>query len=171
MSSYAERLGSNPWVTGNINAIASACLAIGKILMGYLADRIGRLNVGILCASLATIAHFAIWLTATTEASMWVFAVLQGISQGGYMAIIYSLINDYVPLDLADAAIGWALFAWAPGGLLSQPITSYIIDRGNGIKPYYQGAIIFSGLIYFLSACLVFILRIMKGGLQIFQKI
>lgn len=139
--------------------------------MGQLADWCGRLNIGILSALIAAIAHFAIWLTATTEASMWAFAVLQGIAQGGYMAIIYALINDYVTLDYADAAIGWALFAWAPGGLLSQPITSYIIDRGNGVEPDYQGAIIFSGMIFFVSACLVLMLRIMKGGFRFFLKI
>ncbi|KAI7875615.1 MFS general substrate transporter [Lichtheimia hyalospora FSU 10163] len=142
-SSYATKLGLNAWVSGNINAIESA----------------------------STIAHFAIWFTATTEGSMWAFAALQGLSQGGYMAIIVAIINDYVPLDQADAAIGWALFAWAPGGLLSQPITTYIIGEADGVEPNYRGAIIFSGTIFFVSSCLVLVLRIMRGGYQLFRKI
>ena len=136
-----------------------------------MADWAGRLNIAILCALIATIAHFAVWFTATTEGSMWSFAALQGLAQGGYMAIIVAIINDYVPLDQSDAAIGWALFAWAPGGLLSQPITTYIIGEDDGVEPNYRGAIIFSGAIFFVSSCLVFVLRIMRGGCQLFRKV
>ena len=85
----------------------SAFLFFGKITIGFLSDHIGRFNMAVVCGIMACIAHLAgiysrnlfnlhdiynktnnlkfmltlfiiVWLTATSEGSMWAFAILYG---------------------------------------------------------------------------------------------
>lgn len=62
----------------------------------------------VICGAMAGIVHLAIWLTATTSASVWAFAVLYGWFGGGYIAMITAVIVQVVGLDQIEGATGWA---------------------------------------------------------------
>ncbi|KAI8143038.1 major facilitator superfamily domain-containing protein [Fennellomyces sp. T-0311] len=167
--SYAKDMGLNSWVSANLNAIMSACMVIGKIGLGFVSDYIGRFNMAIICGLMACIAHLAVWMTATSEGSMWAFAVLYGLFGGGYIAMITAVIAEVVGVDRVDSGTGWAFFAWSWGGLVAQPVASAIVDSTD--IPNYQGAIIYSGVLFFVGACASCVLRVAQGGKKIFKKV
>lgn len=162
-------MGLNPWIGANLNAIMSAFMAIGKITLGFTSDYIGRFNMAVICGLMACVAHLAVWLTATTDASMWAFAILYGMFGGGYITMITAITAQLVGLDHVEAGTGWVFFMWLFGGLLGQPVASLIVNRTA--EPDYHGAIIFAGVLFFAGACLATILRVVRGGWYPFKKV
>ena len=144
-------------------------MVIGKIGLGFVSDKIGRFNMAVICGLMACIAHLAVWLTASSEGSMWAFAVLYGLFGGGYIAMITALIAEVAGVDRIDSGTGWAYFAWSWGGLAAQPIASSIVDSKT--IPNYQGVIIYSGVLFFAGACATAILRVAYGGRKFFKKV
>lgn len=142
---------------------------IGKISLGFCSDYIGRFNMAVICGTMACIAHLAVWLTATSDGSMWAFAVLYGLFGGGYIAMITAIIGQVAGVDHINSGTGWCYSAWSFGGLFGQPIASLISNRTS--PPDYQGAIIFAGCLFFVGACMVFALRVMRGGWKILQVV
>lgn len=162
-------MGLDPWIGTNLSAIMSAVMFVGKIGNGFISDYLGRYNMVLICGAMAGIVHLAVWLTATTDASVWAFAVLYGWFGGGYIAMITAVIAQVVGVDQIEPATGWSFFAWFFGGLFGQPISSAIINRTE--EPDYRGAIIFSGVLFLFGACLALTLRVMRGGWKIFVKV
>ncbi|KAI9278286.1 major facilitator superfamily domain-containing protein [Phascolomyces articulosus] len=167
--SYAQYLELDPWIGTNISAIMAALMFVGKISVGFISDYAGRFNMAVFCGLMACIAHLAVWLTATNAGSMWAFAVLYGIFGGGYIAMITSVIAQVVGVDRVDHGTGWAFFAWSWGGLAAQPACSAIIEMGAGNN--YQGAIIYSGVLFFAGACLCWLLRVKRGGWKLLKHV
>ncbi|KAI7856833.1 major facilitator superfamily domain-containing protein [Circinella umbellata] len=166
--SYSRYLKLDPWIGANLNAIMSAFLFFGKITIGFLSDHVGRFNMAVICGTMACIAHLAVWLTATSEGSMWAFAILYGIFGGGYISMITAVIVEVVGLERVESGTGWAFFAWSFGGLLGQPVAAQIVGDENRD---YRGAIIFAGCLFFAGAVASWALRVAQGGWKLFKKV
>ncbi|KAI9266539.1 major facilitator superfamily domain-containing protein [Phascolomyces articulosus] len=169
--SYSRYLNLDPWIGANLNAIMSAFLFFGKIIIGFLSDHVGRFNMAVICATMACIAHLAVWLTASSEGSMWAFAILYGIFGGGYISMITAVIVEVVGLDRVESGTGWAFFAWCFGGLLGQPISAAIVERGGDGNRDYRGAVIFAGCLFFAGAVASWVLRVVQGGWKLNKKV
>ncbi|KAI7876197.1 MFS general substrate transporter [Lichtheimia hyalospora FSU 10163] len=167
--SYAKYLGYDNAMGAKMNSVMSACMIVGKIGVGFLSDYVGRFNMGVFCGLMACVAHLAVWLTATDQAGLWGFCAMYGIFGGGYIAMITALTAQIVGIERVDSGTGWAFFAWCFGGLLGQPVASAIVDRTE--VPDYQGAVIFAGVLFFVGAVLVGILRVLYGGFYPFKRV
>ncbi|KAI9254469.1 major facilitator superfamily domain-containing protein [Phascolomyces articulosus] len=166
---YATHLGIESWIKTNLSAVMSAMMVIGKIGLGFVSDYIGRFNMAVICGCMACIAHLAVWLTASSESSMWAFAVLYGLFGGGYIAMITAVIGQVAGEDRIDSGTGWCFFAWSWGGFAAQPVASAIIESSGSDN--FTGAIVYGGVLFFGGACGCIILRIMQGGTKIFRKV
>ena len=142
---------------------------VGKISVGFISDYVGRFNMATFCAIMACIAHLAVWLTATTEGSMWAFSIMYGIFGGGYIAMLTAVVAQVVGVERVDSGLGWAFFMWSWGGLAAQPVASAIVERGT--EPDYRGAIVYAGVLFFAGACASWWLRVTRGGWKILKKV
>ena len=59
-SSYAKTLGHSDTAGANFIAMSNACNFSGKIVVGYLADRYGRLNALVLCTLISAVVTFGL---------------------------------------------------------------------------------------------------------------
>ncbi|GAN06861.1 MFS transporter protein [Mucor ambiguus] len=71
----------------NIVGVASAMNAIGRLVLGYFADRIGRLNMYIMASSFSGLMCMLLWPFAKTYGTVMAFAVLFGFTCGIYYAL------------------------------------------------------------------------------------
>lgn len=62
----------------NLGAIMSAVNAISMLSVGWMSDRLGRINGLFICTFFCGILTLAIWSTAKNEAAIWVYAVRYG---------------------------------------------------------------------------------------------
>lgn len=153
-----------------MNGALSASMSVGSIVLGYLGDHIGRLNMTVLSGCLVCLFQLTIWLTATDSAGLWAFAVTMGIAQGGLNTILVAIIPDCVDSpSKTPAGTGWALFMWTFGLLLGQPLASAIVSRTD--TPDYRGAIIFSAMLVFTMTCLVVAIRLVHSGWNLFKRV
>ncbi|KAI8138982.1 major facilitator superfamily domain-containing protein [Fennellomyces sp. T-0311] len=167
--SYARHINLDEWTATNLNAIMSAFMFVGKIVIGFASDYVGRFNMAVVCGLMACIAHLAVWVTASSAASMWAFAVLYGLFGGGYISMITAVITEIVGVDRVDSGTGWAFFAWSFGGLFGQPVASAIVERG--VSRDYRSAVIYAGVLFFAGACASAFLRVVQGGSKILKKV
>ncbi|CAK9781795.1 MFS general substrate transporter [Cutaneotrichosporon oleaginosum] len=64
-SAYARTLGYSPKQGANFIAINNAFNAIGKIGLGMLADRFGRINMLLITTAISAVASFVFWMPST----------------------------------------------------------------------------------------------------------
>jgi MFS family permease len=113
---------------GLLTSVALFAAAIGGILFGTLADRVGRvraLTISILLYSLAT-AGLAT-STALWQLAMW--RVLVGFGMGGEWSCGSVLVAETWPAEHRGKAMGLMQSGWAIGALFAAAISALVLDR------------------------------------------
>ncbi|KAJ5907389.1 Major facilitator superfamily domain general substrate transporter [Penicillium taxi] len=93
-ASFARTLGYSQVTSANFIAISNAANAVGKIAIGYAADRMGRLNTLFLTTLISAIAVLALWLPsslsstpASGSALFIAFTIFYGVFASAYVAL------------------------------------------------------------------------------------
>jgi len=126
-------------------ADAAAVLALtggsgipGRLIMGFLSDRISRKATAIICALL--LAAAMAWLTWSQDLWMfYLFAVGFGFGFGGIDAIITALIGDIFGMHSIGAIIGVLAIGWGIGAAVGPLVGGLIFDI---TKSYFMAFLI-----------------------------
>jgi len=78
LSDFAVSIGLSQQQGSVITGMFSAGIMIGRPTMGFLADRIGRINLSIICTIGTALTCFLIWMFATSYGVMIFFATIHG---------------------------------------------------------------------------------------------
>jgi len=157
----ASVAGIPPSLSVYFLVIANGVGAIGRILMGILADKIGCLSVMIPLTFIGAFATYT-WPLANSIPSLTAIAVIYGFCSGTFLGLIsVPLIHMGETVDVGRRAgmlytlNGLAIFAGAP-------ISGAIISKTGS----YQGAGIFAGTMILVAVVLLWVTRYsMTGGL------
>ncbi len=121
--------------------------ALGRIAIGHLADRIGRVRVFVGCS--ATMGAATIALPAFESAAGFVaFALVYGLAYGGNGALLAPLIADTFGRANLNAIFGLASGAFAASGLASP----YLAGAAHDVLGTYDHAFVASGFAALLGA-------------------
>lgn len=112
-ATYASTLGYSDTAGANFIALSNACNAIGKIVIGYAADRYGRLNVLLLTTIISAVSALVFWVPSTLlpfashqEASRGLFiafTIFYGVFASAYVALFpTSLVELFGPQNFAS---------------------------------------------------------------------
>ena len=83
----ARKLGLKLRQGSIVAAIANLGMAVGRPVVGYFSDRIGRINMVCIATLLCAIFSFAIWIPAQNYAVLLVFAFFGGATCGTFYAV------------------------------------------------------------------------------------
>lgn len=94
-ASFARTLGYSQSTSANFIAVSNAANAIGKIVIGHAADRMGRLNTLFLSTMISAISVLALWLpsslstsASSSGSSLFIaFTVFYGIFASAYVSL------------------------------------------------------------------------------------
>ncbi|WVQ94275.1 hypothetical protein IAU59_001354 [Kwoniella sp. CBS 9459] len=118
-------------------------VAVGRALVGFVADLIGPLNTYILVFLLSGIIQLALWYTARTFAGIMAFAILFGLIAPGWSSLIPQIVVQiFGPSNLATN-VGLILLISAPGQLINAPLGGALYDVSG--RTTFKYAIAFSG--------------------------
>ena len=91
---FANAVGLSSATGAGLLAGFNFASAVGRILSGFLCDKIGPLNALFLSLSLAAISMLAVWPVSTTLAPLAVFSVVNGMANGGFFSTMPTVVGN-----------------------------------------------------------------------------
>ncbi|ODQ64132.1 MFS general substrate transporter, partial [Nadsonia fulvescens var. elongata DSM 6958] len=147
MSAYSSSVGLTHQQGSNITAILNVGQCIGRPLMGYAADRVGRINFTIVVTFTVSLLIFTFWINAKTYAALCVFALVTGSIIG-----IGSVNNQPLALEVSGSARFPSAFSYMN---IIVGITTMFAEvmalklRNNNLSNPFLHCQIFTGVLYF----------------------
>ncbi|KAL4869525.1 hypothetical protein BDV12DRAFT_208375 [Aspergillus spectabilis] len=112
--------------------ILNASSLIGRLLLGYYADRIGAINVQTVVALAGAILTFCL-IVIESAAALVVYCVIYGIAAGAFMGLpAAAVVNLSADRSKIGSRLGMTLAVVGFGVLVSNPIAGAILDGRGG---------------------------------------
>ncbi|PQE07804.1 major facilitator superfamily transporter protein [Rutstroemia sp. NJR-2017a BVV2] len=162
----ALRAGMNANLAQYLLPILNAGSLFGRLLAGFLGDKIGRYNIFIVVCYLSGIWILALWLPGSSNAALIAFAILFGFFSGAYVSLITPLVMQISPMKELGFRTGIVIFVAAVGGLTTNPINGAILDDAGG----WDGLKVFSGVFCIVGTTFVFAARIRRTGWKLLVR-
>ena len=133
-SAYARTLGYSAASGANFIAINNACNAAGKVIIGSVADRYGRVNTLLATTLISAVASFAFWLPSALDQSQGVsrglfivYAIAYGTFASAYVSLFpTSLVEVFGPAQFASVN-GVLYMARGLATLVGTPVAGLLI--------------------------------------------
>lgn len=91
--------------------------AVGRIISGHLCDILGPLNTLIAFLSVNALTMIALWPASTSLAPLAVFAVMNGLTNGGFFSSIPTVVGNVFGSTRVSTAMGMMITGWVFGYL------------------------------------------------------
>ncbi|CAO3666478.1 unnamed protein product [Umbelopsis vinacea] len=165
-SEFGATIGVNASQVSVILGIMAACNAVSRILLGFLADRFGRINATFLVTFLAGFFMMVVWIQVKSLGTLYAFGVLYGLTGGGFISLFPAVTAELVPVEKIQQGVSLAFFSMALGSLFGTPIGSLLQERVG-----FTAAIEFSGATTVTSSMILLYLRQRRSHGKIFCKV
>jgi MFS family permease len=148
--SYLMRdLGMDKASAGLLNSLTLLASAIGGLLFGFLADRVGRTRSLMLSILVYSVASGACGLSDTIL-QLAIFRFVLGLGMGGEWTTGAALIAETWPAEHRGKALGLMQSTWAIGEMIAAAVVALVLPRFGWRAVFFVGV---------LPALLVFWIR------------
>lgn len=124
---HASDIGLDPMKAAGVVATVGGVSMLGRLLTGFLIDRIGTRKSMAICF-LLLIAAF-LWLQVAREAWMlYLFAAIYGVAHGSFFTLISPTVARLFGISSHGVLLGIVLFSGNFGGAVGPVVAGYIFD-------------------------------------------
>ncbi|KAG1841288.1 MFS general substrate transporter [Suillus subluteus] len=155
---YAQAQGLSQNLGFDLLSILNAANTVGRIVPGWFADKLGRLNLMIPSALLAGVSCIAIWLFAHNTATLAAFAVIYGLFGGAVMGLDVAVTAQISPPENFGTRVGMSYAFMSIPSLVGSPIGGAIYASQHG---GYSGMIVFAGIFNLLGFAFLMAVKLM----------
>ncbi|KAI9697881.1 MAG: hypothetical protein M1820_007668 [Bogoriella megaspora] len=148
--------------------IFNAVSFFGRTIPGFAADKLGRFNVLCFVCAFSGIITLALWLPATANAPIVLYAALYGFSSGGFVSLAPSAIAQISDVRKIGVRTGTLFAIISIAALVSNPIGGDIIKDDHGKYHYLQ---IYAGVICCGGGAVLFAARMIQSGPKLVVKV
>jgi len=145
---YARSIGQSAQVGAALVAGFNFSSALGRVLSGLLSDRFGSVNSLLLSLVISAVSMLVLWPISTSLAPLIVFLIINGMGNGGFFAIMPTVVGNVFGSARVSVAMGMMVTGWTGGYLLGAPIAGYLLEayggETGGFKSY-RPAIFYAG--------------------------
>jgi MFS family permease len=135
-----RELGMDKATAGSLNSLTLVASAIGGLLFGYLADRVGRRRALMLSILAYSLASGACGL-ATSITQLALFRFLLGLGMGGEWATGAALIAETWRAEHRGKALGLMQSTWAIGEILAAGVVAVVLPRFGWRAVFFAGVL------------------------------
>lgn len=161
LASYALAQGMSETLSYAFLTILSASGMVGRWTAGLAADRFGRFNTFIAVCILAFVSTFAIWLPfGHYTVGLIIFSSFHGYSNGAIFSVAPVCCSQICRIKDYGKRYGTMFVFTSFGVLLGVPLSGALIKDGKD----YTNLIIFTGVLYFLTAITATLSRSVSVG-------
>ncbi|CAO3698823.1 unnamed protein product [Rhizopus stolonifer] len=154
---YARAFGVTESQSSNLVGVLCAMNALGRLILGFFADRIGRINTFFIVSVTAGLFCMVLWPFAKTYETMMAYSVLFGLTCGIYFPMSPPITATVV--GPANTASGIAImFLMSSIAGVGPPVGAAIqlATPNNG----FLGIQLFTGVLYILGGSICFFLKV-----------
>ncbi|KAL1962516.1 hypothetical protein VTN77DRAFT_9637 [Rasamsonia byssochlamydoides] len=137
-SAYARSLGYSAAAGATFIAVSNGASAVGKIIIGHMADRLGRLNTLLFTTFVSAVTALGLWLPSTLSGGdrdgkglFVAFAILYGIFAGAYISLFPTALVELFGVQHFASVNGFLYMARGFAALVGTPVAGVLI-RGSG---------------------------------------
>ncbi|KAI9306820.1 major facilitator superfamily domain-containing protein [Cunninghamella echinulata] len=163
---YVSYLGGSASQGATLVSIMSAMNSICRIVMGFIADRMGKFNTMVTCTFLSGLFSMLIWQFSFTLNTYIGFCILYGLVSGVFVSLLPVILAEIVGVENIQRGIGMSYTITLFGSLLGAPVSGALKDTFG-----WTAAIQFSGAPTILSGIILLYLRMSKSRGKIFTVI
>jgi MFS family permease len=138
LTSVAKDLGFSLGVGGQLGSLTLAASAVGGLVFGVVADRLGRVRALTLSILLYSIFTFACGL-AQNVWQLAIFRLLLGLGMGGEWASGAVLVSETWPERHRGKALGLMQSCWAVGYGLAAIVSAVVLPRWGWRSVFFVG--------------------------------
>ncbi|KAJ7245359.1 major facilitator superfamily domain-containing protein [Mycena haematopus] len=142
-------------------SIMCATAIVGRIVPGYIADRVGRFNVVAMSTLLSGILILVLWYTSTAEPNLIAFSAIYGFASGPFFSLTTACAAQISPIHEVGARIGMIFVAMSTGALAGTPIGGVFIRQTT--VPNFKHLILFSGIVALVGSGFFWVARLMQS--------
>jgi predicted MFS family arabinose efflux permease len=144
-------------------AILNGVSVFGRIIPGWLGDKVGRFNVMVVTTGVSAVAVFALWIPAPVgnTAATVAFASVFGFTSGTFVGMTPALVQQMSRVEEMGIRLGTTFGIISVAALTSNPIAGGLISQNNGGYLYLK---IFSGLAMAVGSALILLSRNAQCG-------
>ncbi|KAK2814704.1 hypothetical protein FQN49_008099 [Arthroderma sp. PD_2] len=159
----ARKEGMSPNLANYMVPILNAASILGRTVPNIIADKLGRFNIMIFMCTLTTTFIVGIWMTASNNLAMILFAVFFGISSGSGVGLTPALVAQVSPIREIGTRTGLIFALGSFAGLSGSPIGGQIIEASGGSLHYMM---VFAGVNCTIGTLFFILARIILGGIK-----
>jgi MFS family permease len=168
--SYAAAHDQDATASYVLLSYLNAGSVVGRVLPGFMADRVGRFNVIIVTISLCVITVLALWLPAgKSQPLLTAFAVLFGFASGSNLGLVPVCLGQLCDARVYGRYLSTALMVASFGTLSSVPIGGALLDSGRSGSGW-TALILFSGVAYGVALVCYTSARVIAAGSNPYTK-
>ncbi|GES57980.1 MFS monocarboxylate transporter [Aspergillus terreus] len=157
LTSHASAIGANGILASLALTLFNVASIFGCIMQGYLVDHYPVSNCILGVSAGATLSVFLVWGFSTSLAPLYIFAILYGVTAGGFSATWSSVTNEIVDSHkTADIRLVFGLMeaGRGVGNVASGPLSETLLRAGRALEGQAHGAygsqfgylVVFTGL-------------------------
>ncbi|CAJ2509503.1 Uu.00g145290.m01.CDS01 [Anthostomella pinea] len=161
----AQHQGIDATLVPYILPILTACSIPGRIIPGFLGDKLGRFNMMILITGLSGVITLALWIPGQLTAATLVYGAVYGFASGGYISLLPAVISQISRIRQIGTRNGMSMLVGSLGGLTGSPIGGAIVAAQGGGG--YLGLQLFCGLSLTVGMALFFAARTVQIGVKV----
>ncbi|KAJ5098638.1 hypothetical protein N7532_005639 [Penicillium argentinense] len=166
----AQALGAT--MADNFITISNAANFVSRIVIGYAADKLGRLNVLFLTTIISSVSVFAFWLPATfagdtvsynaADVLFILFAILYGCFGSAYISLFPTSLIELFGVQQFTSVNGALYLIRGIGALLGTPLTGLLLPGQSALSApsNYRRATITTGILLFAASMATLWVRI-----------
>lgn len=171
-AAYARALGYDSAMADNFITWSNASNFVSRIVIGYAADKCGRLNVLFLTTIMSTVAVFAFWLPSTfggdtvslsaADVLFILFAIVYGCFGSAYISLFPASLIELFGVQHFTSVNGALYLIRGIGALLGTPLTGLLVPRQTALSSIasYERATITVGALMFAASLATLWVRI-----------
>ncbi|CAO3589689.1 unnamed protein product [Absidia cylindrospora] len=155
LPSYCQEIGLNHQQGTELVAVLSAGNLLGRPLVGFTADKIGRLNADIIWTIVCGLSSFLIWMFAYNYGVLMAFGIIYGLFCGSYFTLLSPITLDIVGLERFPTGLSILLMA--------NIFSVFGPSIASGIQVYVETPYlvykVFTGFTYVLGGLILLVLK------------
>ncbi|RBQ87453.1 hypothetical protein VDGD_02881 [Verticillium dahliae] len=159
---YGRSMGLSSSTGAAVLAGFNFSSAIGRILSGYLCDILGSLNTLSMFLIINALSMIALWPASTSLAPLVVFAILNGLTNGGVFATMPTVVGNVFGSARVSTAMGMIVTGWVFGYLFGAPIAGSLLEAYGGTEVglhAYRPAMFYAGSVTLIATALAALMR------------